>query len=103
MTTGRRSDGTPVIVSDGDALTRDVEIWNLDTGKLIGKPSVNPFAFTVTQLVTGRRSDGTPVFVTGATNGRVRIWNLNTGKAPERVSQPLWHLPGGRTRGRQAE
>ncbi|GAA2859797.1 WD40 repeat domain-containing protein [Nonomuraea rubra] len=60
-------------------------MWNLNTGKYIGKPWWGHHS-GVTDIEVTHRADGTPVFVTGTTDSRVRIWNLDTRKP---VGKPL--------------
>ncbi|WP_219508189.1 hypothetical protein [Nonomuraea ceibae] len=52
----------------------------MNTGKHIKRSFSEPFPTTTSNLATGRRSDGTPVVVTGNTEGRTRIWSMETGK-----------------------
>ncbi|MBB5775722.1 WD40 repeat domain-containing protein [Nonomuraea jabiensis] len=79
---GKRSDGTPVIVSAG--YDKTVRIWDLDTGKALGKP-LKGHKGEIYDVAVGRRSDGTPVIVSGAADD-IRIWDLNTGKP---IGKPL--------------
>lgn len=100
LAVGKRSDGTPVVVSGG--FDKTIRIWNLNTGKPIGKP-LRGHRQEVYSLAIDKRSDGTPVIVSGGEeDGSVRIWNLDTGKP---IGKPLvldrsitWGVATGRLR-----
>ncbi|MFD0471142.1 WD40 repeat domain-containing protein [Nonomuraea thailandensis] len=52
-------------------------MWNLNTGKLIGKPWWGHCS-TVMEIEVTKSADGKPIFVTGSTDSRMRIWSLDT-------------------------
>ncbi|MDX3107646.1 WD40 repeat domain-containing protein [Nonomuraea angiospora] len=79
---GKRSDGTPVIVSAG--YDKTVRIWDLDTGKALGKP-LKGHKGEIYDVAVGRRSDGTPVIVSGD-GGGLSVWDLDTG---DRIGGPF--------------
>ena len=96
VATGRRDDGTPVIISSGEGhITAAVHIWNLDTGKLIGSPIRGHYS-GVMDIEVAKRGDGTPIFITGSTDSRVRVWNLEHGQAHRQIPYRMRNLPGGR-------
>ncbi|MEU6792767.1 hypothetical protein ABZ907_13810 [Nonomuraea wenchangensis] len=70
---GRRSDGSPVIVSGGD--DGSLLMWDLDTGERIGEPLAGHTS-PISALATGRRSDGTPVVISSGGDRTIRIWSL---------------------------
>ncbi|MFF3018224.1 caspase family protein, partial [Streptomyces sp. NPDC057939] len=74
--------GQPVAVTGSDDGT--VRIWDLTTGRAVGKPLTGHtgtvFAVTCTLL------DGRPVAVTGSWDNTVRVWDLATGQP---VGKPL--------------
>ncbi|MBG0831514.1 protein kinase [Planomonospora sp. ID67723] len=75
-------DGRPVVVSGGDDDSRNddgaVWVWDLATGKPVGKPFTGHIdgvrAVAVAQL------DGRPVVISGGRDDTVRVWDLATRK-----------------------
>ncbi|MEU6793777.1 hypothetical protein ABZ907_18920 [Nonomuraea wenchangensis] len=86
VATERLRDGTPVVAATAGGIRSVVGLWNLNTGKHI-KRSFTEIFTTTTDLATGKRKDGTPLVVTANTEGRTRIWSLETGKP---LSKPLF-------------
>ncbi|GAA2842277.1 hypothetical protein GCM10020220_034110 [Nonomuraea rubra] len=70
---GKRSDGSPVIVSGDD--DGDLSVWDLDTGERIGEP-LTGHTLPIVALATGQRSDGTPVVISGGSDRTIRVWSL---------------------------
>jgi hypothetical protein len=62
-----------------------VRVWDLATGRSVGKPLTGPNDSEVRAVATGS-VDGRSVAVTGSQDGTVRVWDLATGRS---VGGPL--------------
>ncbi|MBI1830458.1 MAG: WD40 repeat domain-containing protein [Planctomycetes bacterium] len=67
---------------------RQIELWDAETGKSLGKPLVHEGVENIALTLTGTFSPDSKKIVTGSPNGTARLWEVATGKP---IGQPLKH------------